>query len=110
MSKCTRLYVCGPVSGREDRNRGAFERARYTLIVAGYDVVTPHDIIPEDADDATERDAIMQRCYDTVSACDGVALLPDWADSRGATQEVDHACSQHIPVGYIEHWVDKGLQ
>ena len=105
-----RLYVCGPVSGRPDRNRVAFERARYTLIVAGYDVVIPHDIIPEDADDATERDAIMQACMDRIDECDGVALLSGWAGSRGATQEVDHACSKHIPVGHIGHWVDRGLQ
>lgn len=40
------IYVIGPVTGRPDLNRPAFEAARRLLERRGYAVEVPHDTIP----------------------------------------------------------------
>lgn len=78
-----RLYVIGPVTGRENLNRAAFEDAREKLERAGYAVTIPHDLIPSDA---SHEDAILLSIK-TMLCCDGVAMLDDWDTSPGARLE-----------------------
>ena len=98
-----RLYVIGPVTGRENFNRAAFEEAKEKLWDAGYDVLIPHDVIPPDA---SHEDA-MRLSIKTMLGCDGVAMLTDWYESTGATLEKRVAEVCGIETHYVRAWFRK---
>lgn len=95
-----RLYVIGPVTGRENLNCEAFEEARAKLEQAGYMVWTPHDIVPPDAD---HEDA-MRLSIRTLLHLDGVAMLDDWATSPGALLENRVATACGLEAHCVGAW------
>lgn len=95
-----RLYVIGPVTGREDLNRKAFEDAKEMLEQAGYDVLIPHDAVPPDYDYARA----MRTSIATMLGCDGAAFLPDWDESRGAKLEREVAIAGGLPIHCVGTW------
>lgn len=96
-----RLYVIGPVTGRENLNRKAFEDAKEKLWDAGYDVLIPHDVVPPDA---TYQQA-MRLSIKTMLGCDGVAALTDWDESRGAKLEREVAVACGIEIHCMDTWL-----
>ena len=96
-----RLYVIGPVTGRENLNRSAFEEAKEKLWDAGYDVVIPHDVVPPDYDYARA----MRTSIVTMLGCDGAAFLPDWDESRGAKLEREVAIAGGLPIHCVGTWL-----
>lgn len=96
-----RLYVIGPVTGRENLNRAAFEEAKEKLLDAGYDVLIPHDVVPPDYDYARA----MRTSIVTMLGCDGVAFLPDWDESRGAKLEREVAIAGGLPIHCVDTWL-----
>ena len=96
-----KLYVIGPVTGREDLNRRAFEDAKERLWDAGYDVLIPHGVVPPDA---TYEDAMAQSIR-ALLECDGVALLDDWATSPGALLENRVATACGIEAHCVGAWL-----
>ena len=98
-----RLYVIGPVTGRENLNRAAFEEARAKLEQAGYSVTTPHDIIPPDA---SHEDAMRASIgWITRRDRDGVAMLYEWDLSAGARLEYKVAVACGIRVHRVDKWL-----
>ena len=95
-----RLYVAGPVTGRPNMNRDAFEEARAALEAAGHEAVVPLDVVPADYG---WRDA-MRECVRHLVECDGVARLPDWRSSRGARVETELALGLGMPVMDAGEW------
>lgn len=101
-----RIYIIGPVTGREDRNRAAFEAARRTLEAAGHEVSTPLDFVPEDATHAMAMR--MSLCWMLHTGnVDAVYALAGWEDSPGATVERMVAMACGIPCA--EHYVTVSL-
>lgn len=96
-----RLYVIGPVTGREGLNRAAFEAAKDELWGAGYDVLIPHDVVPSNA----TYSVAMRLSIKTLLGCDGVALLIDWDESTGATLEKRVAEVCGIETHYVRAWL-----
>ena len=96
-----RLYVIGPVTGRRDLNRPAFEAARVELDEAGYDATIPHDVVPPDA----TREQAMRASVRMLLECDGVAVLPDWSGSDGAKLEKKVADACGIYAHDVDAWV-----
>lgn len=103
------LYVAGPMTGLPEFNYPAFEQAAGDLILAGYEVLSPHTI------DATEGtvpgeqswDWYMRRALAMMLRCDGVALLPRWYDSRGAKIEYDLAYELKMPCAPVNRWLER---
>lgn len=96
-----RIYVIGPVTGRKDRNRAAFERARRRLEAEGHEVSTPLDFVPEDATHAMAMR--MSLCWMLhTGRVEGVALLDGWQGSLGATVERVVAKACDIPFGTVD--------
>lgn len=113
--------MSGPMTGKPDFNRAAFDHAAKTLrddklLVAtirpflpaevrneGYEIVTP---VSEDIrvygswEKAIERPwkEHLARDLATVPTCDAVILIDDWEVSRGANLEVRVAFTFDIPV------------
>ena len=97
-----RLYVIGPVTGRENLNRAAFEEARGMLERAGYAVTIPHDIIPPDA---SHEDAMRASIgWITRRDREGVAMLDDWATSPGALLENRVATACGLQAHCVGAW------
>lgn len=95
-----RLYVIGPVTGRENLNRAEFERARKMLESRGYAVEIPHDSVPPDA----EWGAAMAISTNRLRFADGVARLNGWHASRGARLESKLARALGIPCKFVGGW------
>lgn len=97
-----RLYVIGPVTGRENLNRAAFEEARAKLERAGYTVTIPHDFIPSDA--SHER-AMQLSLWWIASARGDVAMLNDWDESPGALLENRVATACGLEAHCVGAWL-----
>lgn len=102
----TTLYVAGPMTGLPDFNYPAFNTAAHTLRAAGYDVLNPTQgraTPTEDEDGMTWAD-YMRLALVLVTQSDGIALLPDWQNSRGARLEVDVARALGMQVRMLKDW------
>lgn len=98
-----RLYVIGPVTGRENLNRKPFEDAKEELERAGYAVTIPHDIIPPNA---SHEDAMrMSIGWIAKLKGGGVAMLDDWDDSPGARLENSVATACGIEAHCVGAWL-----
>jgi hypothetical protein len=95
-----KIYVIGPVTGHDDLNVPAFEKARLMLSEAGYRPLIPHDFVAEDAD----WQQAMRRSIETLAKADGVAYLDGWQKSRGARIEWKLARDLGIEVAAVENW------
>lgn len=104
------IYAIGPVTGKPDGNRAAFDAARRTLKAAGYYVQIPHDYIAA----GTPWDWAMAVSIHQLTAhgtmgeleLDGVALLPGWEDSKGACLEKQVAEAIGLPVKAVDEWAE----
>lgn len=94
------IYVIGPVTGRPDLNRPAFEAARRLLERRGYAVEVPHDTIPPGTDWARA----MAMSAERLRLADGVAKLDGWRSSRGARAEARLARRLGKPCRFVGRW------
>ena len=104
-----KVYIAGPMSGRELYNFPAFAAAAERWRAAGHTVITPPEITNRlwqfrhgrDYDPAADRaewgDAVTCELFkadlSVVCDVDALALLPGWEQSRGAKMEVAIACA-----------------
>jgi hypothetical protein len=108
------LYLAGPMTGKSFLNYPAFFRAEETLKVNGFDVLNPARIDEQYPTECMKPQRIVgfYEVYDFCKACaecnfrtwqwymrkavamllqaDGVALLPEWTESRGAKVDVEY--------------------
>ena len=98
-----RLFVVGPIVGREDMNSLAFEEVRARLRDAGYYATIPHDVVPPGMRDVD----VMRASIRTMLGCDGVALLNGWEESEEAKFECDVATFCGLNVHHFQEWLNK---
>ena len=97
-----RIYIAGPIRGKRNLNREAFEGIEATLTALGFDVVNPHKLgFSEDDDIVT----IMRQCLLTMMLCDGVFMLPGWQTSAGAKAE--HEVAKCLKMKIIDGELSK---
>lgn len=96
------LYVAGPMSGLPDFNYPAFFAAAKELEAAGYVVENP--AANETPDGATWL-GFMRLSLVQISKSDGIALLPGWKASKGASLEVHIAEALELPVHSPVWWL-----
>lgn len=97
-----RLYIAGPMTGLPDWNYPAFHRAAEHLTEAGYDPINPARV--EGREGCTTWLAFMRASLRDIANSDGIATLPGWAASRGASLEVDIARRLQLPVRSVIDW------
>lgn len=79
-----KLYLAGPMTGYPELNFPLFHTVTARLRALGFDIVNPAEI---NADPNAEWLDCMRADIKQLVDCDGVALLPRWDESRGASIE-----------------------
>jgi hypothetical protein len=97
------VYVAGPCSGLPLLNFPAFRQAAADLRAAGFSVVNPAELCPDEAMDWA--DAMRIDIAALVTLCRGVATLPGWEASKGASLEVHIARELGMVVNPVETWL-----
>jgi hypothetical protein len=92
-----KLYLCGKITG-DDKYPEKFLEAENKLFEAGFYPVNPAVISSAGWNDA------MRQAIGLMLQCDGVAMLADWKESRGATIEVTLAGDLGIPAKPLSDW------
>lgn len=82
-----KVYLAGPMTGYEDYNYPLFESATTWLRLAGYEVVSPHEINPPEIGSDHPWEWYMKRDIVGLLDCEAIVVLPGWEASRGATLE-----------------------
>ena len=92
-----KIYISGPISGYEDKNRLAFIEAAEAVERIGHNAVTPHDlqIVDPRPDNWTEQ---MRRDLEYITAFDAIVVIAGWDLSAGAKIECAIAQWMGIPV------------
>lgn len=106
------IYIIGPVSGIEDGNRPAFERAREQLEDATRAMCEiPHDLITDGTPWPTAMllsiNKMTGSSYPSREPTYRLALLPGWEQSEGAKLEVAVAEACGIPVKTVDEWLEE---
>jgi hypothetical protein len=101
MRQLRKVYIAGPMTGYDEFNYPAFERATKQLRDAGYDVVSPHELNP------TSRDWLecMRVDLHALIECEGVATLDGHEKSKGAGLETHIARELGLIVQPLVQWL-----
>ena len=103
-----RIYISGPITGREDLNRAEFERARALLKCAGHDPLCPLDIVPKVHGEVPpvrigRARRIMRRIFGPreIPEPKGPAAFPTWSDyMRADVRELMGCDAVYMLPGY----------
>ena len=88
------IYISGPMSGIENLNRSAFERAEKKIQEMGHIALNPHRF-PELE---SYEDYLLLDMEMIAMAADAIALLPGWENSPGAKKELKAALDLNLKV------------
>ena len=92
----TTIYIAGPMTGIENFNFPAFNKAAKFLRSKGFGVVNPAEIAPVTG---MSWRWYMQQDIPQLVKCDAIYLLPGWRQSKGATLE--HHIAQELGMTII---------
>lgn len=99
-----RIYIAGPMLGREGFNFKAFHDAARELRALGHFVTNPAELdelqgsLPTEAMAEALWPQYMKRDIPLLAECDAIYMLPGWETSVGATLEFLSAFHMGIPV------------
>ncbi len=82
------IYISGKMSGLEDLNKPKFSEAQMRLVKLGYVVINPHNVKLRKGQKSTWQNHMINDIIALLKYCDKVAVLDDWADSKGAQIEI----------------------
>ena len=94
-----KVYISGAISGTEGY-KDKFHKAENYFKERGFDVVNPCKITDEMPFDYAER---MELCLCMIKHVDGIALFPDWENSKGARLEKNYAETLGKAVWFLPH-------
>ena len=116
-----KIYLAGPMRGIPNFNFPAFGRAAKNLRALGYEVFSPAErdnlhygtdiaadnVMGDEAQAARDhgfslRDALASDTEFICRHAEGIALLPDWERSKGASAEKALAEALDLRVVYID--------
>jgi hypothetical protein len=98
------VYIAGPMTGLPEFNYPAFRAAAAELRALGYDTEDPSDNEAKVKADPTWAD-YMRLGLTQMLTCEGIALLPGWESSRGASLEVHVARALGMEVADLGDWL-----
>lgn len=102
-----KIYLAGPMTGLPEKNSPLFNSEATRLRRLGYEVINPVELNTERL--GKSRAACMREDIKAIFEVDAVALLPGWANSKGATCEKHVAEQLDLPIFYAE-WITESLK
>lgn len=99
-----RVYIAGPMRGKHNWNREAFEQACAVWESKGHRPISPWNVARElgyfSHEDVGRRhlEHVMFVDLANLASCDAVAVLPGWERSIGSTMEVAAAQFLQLPI------------
>lgn len=93
-----RIYIAGPMTGIKDLNFPLFHAEASRLRAVGHEVVNPAEVNP---DPEAGWHCCMRKDIPELVKCDGIAMLPGWERSKGATLERHIARALDMKVIYL---------
>lgn len=95
------------MTGYPEFNYPAFRAAEAQLRAAGYDTLNPVDSEQHNPTPGKPQswDWYMRHALRMVLDAEGIALLPGWERSRGATLEKHVAEKLAMPVQTLDEWL-----
>jgi 1-acyl-sn-glycerol-3-phosphate acyltransferase len=100
------IYVAGPMTGLPEYNYPAFHHAADELKQAGYIVLNPADNEELNTSGQTQSwNWYIRHALRMLLDADGLALLPEWENSRGAQLEVHLAHAIGMPARAVDDWL-----
>ena len=106
IKKGSSLYLSGPMTGILNKNFYAFHRGYIQLRNKGYKVIDPWAL--GQSGKMTWSDFLRRDLKAMMEHCGGVATLPGWKKSKGASLEVYIAKALGWPVHTVAYWVKWG--
>lgn len=120
-----KIYIAGPMSGKEDFNRAAFNAAAKALAAKGWQPINPVDVerlMPCEGEDGKVDAVSLQRLMfverEIVRNVDAICLLDGWEESKGAREELNvflltrdlpiylgAAAAPHVGEGALDRWL-----
>lgn len=93
-----RVYIAGPIAGKPDGNRPAFEKRARELKALDHVPVNPWDVSPVghqgdcigdrvEGEDYHRYGCLLRADIEALMYCDAISMLPGWRESRGASTE-----------------------
>jgi hypothetical protein len=90
------------MSGIEEHNHPAFERATRVLRDRGFDVVSPHEESAHPIGSSLWQRYMRADIKTLADRCDGIMLLRGWGKSTGSKIELFIAVSLGYSVAYFD--------
>ncbi|AYN57702.1 deoxycytidylate deaminase [Arthrobacter phage Daob] len=100
------LYLAGPMTGLPEFNYPAFNVAAGKLRAAGFEVLNPAENKPDKPDWV----GYMRASIGQLIRADAVAVLPGFADSRGARIETKLAVELEMTIRPVRAWLTEAGQ
>ncbi len=102
LNKGDKIYLAGPMSGKEGLNFLAFTQAERYLAERGYSVANPHKF----GDKTKSRQCNIAQSLFQIQSCQAVYFLRGWEHSDGAKLEFE-AARKMGKILMFEHFFDK---
>ena len=81
-----KCYIIGKMTGLPRESvKSKFMHASIYIQHLGFEPVNPTQLIPTEEKD---EDKAMEICFEAITKCPFVFLLPDWTDSKNGKKEV----------------------
>lgn len=91
-----KIYIAGKVTGENPIDcTEKFGDAALKLDALGFEAINPLEVV---GNWNTPWDVAMRKCITALMECDGIILLSDWYESKGARAEHLIANTFEIPV------------
>lgn len=100
MMKRLRVYIAGPISGRDIQEvRDAFGHAERQLKLLGFKPVNPARHIGQIHSSGDEWGFWMRRCIAELVTCNAIYLLDGWQRSRGC--RLEHKIARELGLAIL---------
>ncbi len=96
-----RIFISGGISEVENYKE-RFDKAEEQLRRLGFAVVNPANLPKVLPESETTHEEYMKVCLKILSMCDGICMLDNWEQSRGAKQEYNYAMVHGMTIFHLE--------
>lgn len=97
-----KIFISGPITGKNNYNRSAFATAEGMLSDQGHTVLNPSNHTPIVDPESITHAAYLNICKAMIDCCDAIYMLNGWQDSKGANIERDYAMLYDKKILYQE--------